>query len=607
MKSKIRRITLVTLVVVGAFTVSALAATAHLQAPSDEMPPVDQPGPRIGLWFSQLPKLVYQRGERTTLDFTAFPITDAIIVMDFDMSTYMTYGSEFQDGDSLGPDDLARLREILLHHGIMPDATDPLRALRASWRNLTEAERAQLINELDQFDFQFEPWTSALKMLEDFWIESGLCGSVVAVVHGAGGSRMLHHPCLAPGRSHEALEEHGPTGWYAFSHGLTETLRIAAGYSQQAYPVEVFVVNSGPAENADRDRIPELIDLATANGLRVNVIPMGNQPGSYLRFPYLKPLEELADGTGGRVYYRPNLDNIYDFSMLPKFVPELMRDFYAQFGQLDRGTQVAPNGALVLAPSAHVQIRSENSPGTVLGTGQIRYEFQDLRVGSPRSVEIPLEVTSDVTGTLLPVFRGSLDWADPAMSYFEWRDPVGMPHRVPVPQRVISVTTRTDVTQPPTNTPMPPPVATDTPQPTPTAEPATNTPEPTREPATSTPEPTDTPTQQPTATPEPTNTPTQQPTATPEPTFTWTPSPTATNTPTTTPTTAPTATPTASATPASWEPTAVIKHRVDTLVYLPYVAGARNAEASWPPYPGPEVVAKVDVPLLDPLLDLLFH
>lgn len=587
MNQSIQRITLVILVVVGAFTFSALAATADPQTPSDEIPPVDQPGPRIGMWFSHLPKLVHHRGESTGIHFTAFPITDAIIVMDVDMSTYMTYGSEFEEGDRLGPDELTRLREILLSHGIVPNATDPLETLRWSWRDLTEAERVRLINDLDQFDFRFEPWTSALTMLDNFWVESGLCGSIVAVVHGAGGTRLLHHPCLAPRRSNDALEEHGPTGWYAFAHGMTETLQIAAGYSQQNYPVEVYIINSGPAENVDRDRIPELIDLAAANNLRINVVPMGNEPGSFRRFPYLKPLEELADGTGGHVYYRPNLDNIYDFSMLPEMVPDLMRDFYARFGQLDQGAQVAPTGALVLAPSEHVQIRSQDSTGTALGNGQVRYEFEDLRVGSPRSLDIQLEVTSNVTGTLLPVFSGSVDRANPDLSYFEWRDRVGMPHRVPIPQRVISVTTRTDIEPPPTSTPMAPPVSTATP----VREPATDTPEPTTETATNTPEPTFTWTPSLTAT----NTPTEIATATPEPTHT--PAATATDTPTARPTERPTATP---------DRTPVVT-RIDTIVYVPYVAGARNTDASWPPYPGPRVVAEVDIPLLDPLLDYLFH
>ncbi|RME43892.1 MAG: hypothetical protein D6791_14445, partial [Chloroflexi bacterium] len=492
MKRGITRIVLVVGVVLMLFGVSAVMVMADDGIPTEPLPPMDEPGPRVAFWLTEMPKLVYVNGEEFTLQFTAVPLTASVQVWDVDISTYMTYGSQFEDGDGLDPGRQATVRTILLNHGIIPDTRNPTETLQQIWRELSESERSALINELRQLGFRYEPWESALDMLRNFWLETGLCDGMIGLVSGPGGSMLLHHPCLAPWRSLERLVEHGPTGWYEFTWALTETLQIAIQYADQGYPVELFVVNRGPVMDEDRDRIAEIIDMARAHGIRVNVVPMGNEPGDHMRFPYLKPLRELAEGTGGSTYYRPNLDNIYDFSMLPGLAREIMRDFYGRMGQVDHGTLVAPRASLVLAPSEYVQIVSPET----------RIDFENLRVGEPQTVDIHLQVTTNVTETLLPVFQGTPDRADGQSSYFEWFDATGSIHRIPLPQRVISVTTGTQAAGPsptPTVTPSPPssPMPTQPPPPTETA----------------TPMPTATATAVPTATPSPTAT--ASPTTTP--------------------------------------------------------------------------------------------
>ncbi|MFQ5857188.1 MAG: hypothetical protein ACE5LU_16385 [Anaerolineae bacterium] len=545
MKRGITRIALVVIAVLGIGTISAITVAADQGIPTDPLLPIEQPGPRIAFLLTQMPKLEYVDGEEFELRFTTFPLTGAVLVWNLDISTYMTLGSPFEEGNDLDPRQVAMLSTILLNHGITPDSSNPSATLQEIWRDLSESERSELIVDLRQFGFRYEPWASALDMLHSFWTESGLCDGMLALVSGPGGSRLVHHPCLAPRLSVEALEEHGPTGWYEFIRALTEALEIAVRYAGQGFPVELFVVNRGPVLDPDRDRIPEIIDLAGEYGIRINVVPMGNEPGIRMRFPYLKPLRELAEATGGSIYYQPNSEDTSDFSMLPRMAPRMMRDFYGRMGQIDRGTQVAPRASLVLAPSEHVQILSPNRTDSASGTASVRFDFQDLRIGAPQFVDLRLRVSTSITETLLPVFRGSTRWADPQYSYFEWVDTAGLPHRLPLPQRVISVTTGQASMAPPS--------------PTPTA------------------------TQTPTATPTPSPTPTRTPTATSTPTSTPSPPP-------------PTATP---------ESTLPRVMR-DSAVYIPLVTRSRMGRV-YAPYPAPQAIPRFEIPVLDALLNRFFY
>lgn len=499
MKRGITRIALVAIAVLGVFAASALVVAADPELPTDPIPPMDQPGQRVAFWLTRLPKQVYVDQEAFDLRFTAFPMTGAVLVWNVDMSTSMTIASRFEDGTNLDPQARQQLASILSNQGYELDAQDPLHTLQEIWPTLSEAEHYDLLTELDQFGFRYEPWASALDMLQGFWTETGLCDGMLALVAGPGGTRMVHHPCLAPRTSVEMLVEHGPTGWYEFTQGLTETLSIATQYADQGFPVELFVVNRGPLLDTDRDRIPEMVDQALARGIQVNVVPMGNEPGSRKRYPYLKPLRELAEATGGSVYYAPNLQNVHDFSMLTEMVPQMMQDFYGRMGQVNRGTTVASRATLVLSPSEHVRFLSPSLSQSATGTASVRIPLQNLTIGEPQSVDLRLRVSTNITQTLLPVFQGTTDWADPRHSYFEWVDQGGLPHRLPIPQRVISVTTGTVRPAAPSPTPIP----TSTPRPSPTPLPtATPWPTPTAT-ATATPRPTITPWPTPTASPTP--------------------------------------------------------------------------------------------------------
>ncbi|MBS1253379.1 MAG: hypothetical protein MAG451_02428 [Anaerolineales bacterium] len=555
MKQGIKRIALAIIIVLGVFGASALVVKANPEVPTEPIPPMDHPGPRVAFWLARMPKLVYVDEEEFGLKFSAFPMTGAVLVWNMDISTYMTLGSQFEESNSLGPAEQAQLRSILTNQGIALNGGDLASSLRQIWPTLSEAQRYELIAELKQFGFRYEPWASALGMLQDFWTETGLCDGMLALVSGPGGSRMVHHPCLAPRISMETLVEHGPTGWYEFTQGLTETLGIGSRYARSSFPVELFVVNRGPLLDVDRDRVPEMIDMALEHGIRVNVVPMGNEPGSRMRFPYLKPLRELAEATGGSMYYRPNIQHPYDYSMLPDMVPQMMRDFYGRMGQIDRGTTIAPGASLVLAPSEHVEIISPNSSQTVADTGSVRVNLRNLTIGEPQSVDLRLRVSTNITQTLLPVFRGSTKWVDPRHSYFEWVDQGGLPHRLPIPQRVISVTTGNVQPAAPTPTPLP-----------------TRTPQPTRTPA-----PAPKYHSQKTRTPRPMHTP-------------W---PTAT--PTASPTRRPPVTPTASADylPRGHE------------FFIAFIAKNRTGP-SLDPYPAPRSVSRVDIPVVDALLCRLF-
>lgn len=542
MKRGIMRIALVVIVVVGIFAIGAATAMADRDIPTESVPPIDQPGPRVAFWLTRMPKLVYLDSEEFQLEFTAFPITGAVLVWDLDISTYMALGSRFERGDSLDPSEKAALSRILLEHGISPNSSDPATTLQEVWRELSESERSELITELRQFGFRYEPWASALDMLQGFWTESGLCDGMLALVSGPGGSRLVHHPCLGARSSMEVLTEHGPSGWYEFSRALTETLTIAIQYARQGYPVDAFVVNRGPVLDVERGRIPEIIDRAMAAGVRINVLPMGNEPGPRTRFPYLKPLRELAEATGGTVYYQPNPDNPFDFSMLPEMVPEMLRDYYRRMGSIDRGTQVAPRASLVLAPSEHVEILSPSLTQVATGAAGVRFNFQDLAIGQTQSVNVRFRTSTNITQTLLPVFRGSTRWTDPRYSYFEWIDRAGVSHRLPLPQRVISVTTSM------TSTTGPSPMPTETPTPSPT----------------------------------PSSTPTPKPTATAMPTATPTPP-------------RPTATPTT-------RPHVARGHNS----YIALIARGHTGQRTHTPYPGPRRATHPGFPVLDALVRRFF-
>lgn len=542
MKRGITRITLVVIVILGIFAISAITVAADRDIPTEPIPPVDQPGPGVAFWLSQMPKLVYVDGEEFELKFTAVPITGTVLIWNLDISTYMSLGSEFEDGNSLDPSEKATLSTVLSNHGIIPNSSNPSATLQAIWRDLSESERSELINDLRELRFRYEPWASALDMLWEFWIGSGLCEGMLALVSGPGGSRLIHHPCLPPRLSMEALVDHGPTGWYEFTRALTETLEIATGYAEQGYQTEVFVVNRGPVLDEDRDRISEIVERARAAGIRINVVPMGNDPGPRMRFPWLKPLRELADGTEGLTYYRPNRENPFDFSMLPEMVPRMVQDYYGRVGQLGSGTLVAPRASLVLAPSEHVEILSPAPTGVATDAAGVRFNFRNLTIGEPQSVDIRLRVSTNITETLLPVFRGSTKWANLQHTYFEWYDQAGMPHRFPLAQRVISVTT--GLTE--TAVPSPMPTATQT------------------------------------ATPSPTPSPTP------------TPTPTATSTPTATP----------SPHPPTATPTATRPHMVRGDKF--YIAFLTRDRGAYVPYPAPQTIAHVRIPILDALLDRFF-
>jgi hypothetical protein len=467
-------------------------------------------------------------GEEFELQFTTFPLSRAVVIWNLDISSVMTFGSRFEEGNEFDPSENTRLSSLLLSYGILPDYSNPSQTLRQVWRELNEPERSELLRELRQFTFRYEPWESALEMLQGFWTETGLCEGMLGLVSGPGGSMMVHSPCLAPRQSMEALVEHGPAGWYEFALGLTETLNIATHYAHEGYPVDVFVVNRGPAWDEERDQIPEFIDRALAAGIRIHAVPMGNEPGRRTRFPYLKPLQELAEGTGGQVYYEPNLDNIYDYSMLPRMVSRMMRDYYQRMERIDRGALVARRASLVIVPSEHVQILAPPMTAVATNTAGVSFSFQDLRIGEPQSVNVRLRVSTNVTQTLLPIFRGSTKWTDAEYSYFEWVDQTGHLHRLPLPQRIISVTTSPDHVEPP---PDPTQIPTREPEPSPIPSP---TPSPM-------PSPTSSPIPSPTSSPRPS--PTSSPTATP------TPSPTPSNTPS--PPASPTATATLRASPTA--------------------------------------------------------
>jgi len=564
MNRSITRVALVIISVIGIFALSFLTVRADPELPIEELPPADNPGPRVAFRLSPMPKLVFLNGEPFELKFTAIPITGAILVWDFDVSTLMTDGSNWLPGNALSPEQKSRVISILQEHGIPPNPEDPFATLREVWRSLSQAEKSALLADLQGMDFRYEPWSSALEMLQRFWTETGLCDGLVAVVEGPGGSRMFHYPCLDPAASLAALDEHQPTGWYTFTRGLTETIELATAYAHRGYVTEVYVVNRGARWPEDRQIIPWVIDRANEAGIRIHVVPMGNEPGPPTYFPDLKSLEELARGTGGNVYYEPNFEDIYDFSMLLTFAPRMARDFFARIVQVDQGTRIATEAVLVITPSDYVRIISPRSPAT--DTRSVRIPFRNLVIGQPQSAELGFQVNTTITGTLLPVF-------DAENTYLEWRDLAGASHRVPLPQRVISVTDDITIIEPP-----------------PTSEPPTPTAQPTRPPR-----PTATASFTPSPIPSATATPTPLPTAT----VTYTPSPTATPRPTRTP--RPTHTPRPTRTPLPTNtPTLFVRpshtYQVFVVPVLKHGMGGR-----WDPYPAPTSQPRVEIPFLDGL------
>ena len=416
MKRSITRVALVIVSVIGIFALSFFTVRADPELPIEELPPADQPGPRVAFQLSPMPKLVFLNGEPFELKFTAIPITGAVVVWDFDVSTLMTDGSEWLPGSAMSADQKARLISILRAHGIDPDPANPFATLRKVWRGLSQSEKSALLVELQGMDFRYEPWSSALEMLQRFWTETGLCDGLVAVVEGPGGSRMFHYPCLDAAASLEALDEHQPTGWYTFTRGLTETLGLATAYAQRGYVTEMYVVNRGARWPEDREIVPWVVRRANEAGIRIHVVPMGNEPGPPTFFPDLKSLEELAHGTGGNVYYEPNFQDIHDFSMLPALVPRMVQDFFARVSRIDRGTQVATEAVLVITPSDYVRLIAPRPAASEARA--VRIPFHNLAVGQPQFAELEFQVNTTITGTLLPVF-------DAEHTYLEWHDPAG--------------------------------------------------------------------------------------------------------------------------------------------------------------------------------------
>lgn len=174
-------------------------------------------------------------------------------------------------------------------------------------------------------DFHYEPWHSCLEMLEQFWQQADWPQALVALtVDPWAGDPIIEGPGLDAKYAVRRLHDHWPAGWYGFTELLDAAMTQADRWREEYDAVEIVAVNRGPAMDHELRELGRMAVWGWRTGTPLHVVPMGNEPGRWWRFPYLEPLKYLAESTGGRVFYRPNLEDVHDFSMLPALVPEML-------------------------------------------------------------------------------------------------------------------------------------------------------------------------------------------------------------------------------------------------------------------------------------------
>lgn len=180
-------------------------------------------------------------------------------------------------------------------------------------------------------DFTYEPWHYAIVMLEEFLHHSRACCGFVSIVGPDWAGAAAHfEPCANSDEIARWIrdEKIAPSGWFEWELGMTDSLDMAERHlhKEPDADIRLFVVNRGPIMDDEIAMTDNFIQRARTLGVKVNVVPMGNEPGPWY-FPNLRDLTRLAQGTGGKVYYHQPEDE-YDFSHLPRLAGEMIVDFW---------------------------------------------------------------------------------------------------------------------------------------------------------------------------------------------------------------------------------------------------------------------------------------
>lgn len=180
-------------------------------------------------------------------------------------------------------------------------------------------------------NFVYEPWHSARIMLREFLHHSQACCGFVAVVGPDwAGVAAQFEPCANPEDILRWIREDkmAPSGWLEWERGMNGSLEMAqrALRDNADADIQLYVVNRGPIMDDEIALTDDFIYRARGLGVKVNVVPMGNEPGRWY-FPNLHDLTRLAQATGGKVYYH-QAEDVYDFSHLPQLASEMIVDFW---------------------------------------------------------------------------------------------------------------------------------------------------------------------------------------------------------------------------------------------------------------------------------------
>ena len=157
-------------------------------------------------------------------------------------------------------------------------------------------------------DFRYEPWESTIEMLNKI-TETGISFDVIS---GSSGPRGVTKSYRFPDGS-DALHGYGPAGW----HNFDEVFLFSTITIDWSKPKTIFIVDRGPTFQKELIAYLKFIITALNKNLNLYWIPIGNEPGTRLVWPY--PYKKLGLRADQVIYY-PNFKDTYDYSMLPGVV-----------------------------------------------------------------------------------------------------------------------------------------------------------------------------------------------------------------------------------------------------------------------------------------------
>ena len=163
-------------------------------------------------------------------------------------------------------------------------------------------------NEPDPADFVYEPWHSALLMLDEVSRRVG----DIRIIAGAGGPGGVVKSLKIP-EEREKLTFMGPGGW----RDIRTLFDVSGDWVIKAQQPKIFVVDRGPTDESEQALYKRFALDATRMGTHSYWVPMGNDVDHDVPFrgypasPFLMVMDFI--------YYPHHFDE-HEFDMLPGIV-----------------------------------------------------------------------------------------------------------------------------------------------------------------------------------------------------------------------------------------------------------------------------------------------